>query len=93
MLPTYWVYILSSRSGVLYVGQTNDLERRLIEHREGVGSKFCGKYNAHKLVYTEAYSTRWEAMARERQLKRWRRTWKEDLIRKENPNFEDLWPM
>lgn len=93
MSRTYWVYIMSSRSRVLYVGQTNDLQRRLIEHRDGRGSTFCRKYNAFRLVYTERYSTRWEAMARERQLKRWRRAWKEDLIRKENPNFEDLWPM
>ena len=88
---TYYVYILANQHNtVLYVGMTNDLRRRVDEHRAGEASQFTWKYNAHKLVHVEEYTEVQDAISREKQLKNWRRAWKEDLIKQHNPDFDDL---
>src|SRR5438309_8472321 len=90
----YFVYILtnSDRHTVLYIGVTNDLERRSNEHSLGVGSVFAREYNAHKLVYFETYPNPTSAIAREKQLKHWSRAKKEALIAPANPDWKDLFP-
>jgi len=90
---TFYVYILTNPTkSVLYIGFSNDLTRRLKEHKEGVGSakSFTGKYFAYKLVYYEVFQYVNEAIAREKQLKKWSRVKKETLIKRENPNWDDL---
>ena len=88
----YVVYMLTNadRHTVLYIGITNDLERRASEHSLGWGSAFARKHNAHKLVYFEAYSDPRSAIEREKQLKKWSRTKKEVLIASRNPEWRDL---
>ena len=88
----YFVYILTNadRHTVLYIGVTNSLERRASEHSLGLGSAFARQYNAHKLIYFEAYSDATNAIAREKQLKRWSRPKKEALIARRNPEWHDL---
>ena len=80
----------ANRHTVLYIGVTNDLERRGSEHFLGFGSVFARRYNAHKLIYFEAYPDPTSAIAREKQLKRWSRTKKEALIARANPDWNDL---
>jgi putative endonuclease len=88
---TYWVYILASRfNGTLYIGVTNALRTRLVQHRSGLGSEFVKKYSVYQLVYVEGFGSPQEAIAREKQLKNWRRSWKIQLIEKENPDWNDL---
>ena len=90
---TYFLYILSSRkNGTLYVGVTNDLLRRVQEHREGLVPGFTKKYDVKLLVYYEVFGDISEAIAREKRAKRWLRRWKLDLIEQQNPNWQDLWP-
>jgi len=87
----YCVYILASRrNGTLYIGVTNSLQRRLAEHRDGIGSLLVKKYCIHRLVYVESYAQVEEAIAREKQLKRWKRDWKIELIERDNPEWRDL---
>jgi putative endonuclease len=86
----YFVYILSNFSGTLYTGVTNDLERRLGEHREGAGGGFTSKYNVKWLVYCEETNDIREAIAREREIKGWRREKKVALIESVNPDWQDL---
>jgi putative endonuclease len=88
----YFVYILTNddRHTVLYIGVTNELERRTNEHSLGRGSAFAKEYNAHKLIYFEAYPDPQSAIAREKQLKNWNRGKKETLIAKANPEWRDL---
>jgi putative endonuclease len=88
----YFVYILTNgdRHTVLYIGVTNSLERRVSEHSLGLGSAFARQYNAHKLIYFEAYPDAISAITREKQLKRWRRVKKEALIAQRNPEWRDL---
>ena len=87
----YYVYILASRRhGTLYIGVTNSLKKRLAEHRNGDGSSFVKAYGIHRLVYTESYDRADEAIAREKQLKRWKRDWKIELIERENLEWRDL---
>jgi len=84
---TYYVYILSSRpNGTLYVGVTNDLERRLLEHRDGTVEGFTKRYAVHRLVHFEET----DAIAREKQSKGWSRAKKVALIQSENPEWSDL---
>ncbi len=91
MTKTYYVYILSSkRNGTLYIGVTNDLERRLYEHRNNLIEGFTNKYNVHHLVYYEDVNDIQSALQREKQLKRWTRKWKIELIEKVNPEWRDL---
>jgi putative endonuclease len=90
-MPGGWVYILTNRAnGTLYIGVTDDLARRLEEHRSGVGSKFVQKYYLKRLVYAERHEEIQTAIQRETSLKRWPRTWKVQLIEKANPEWNDL---
>lgn len=87
---SYFVYILASRHhGTLYIGVTNDIRTRLELHRSGRGSKFVHRYKIFRLVHVETFATRQEAMAREKQLKFWKRDWKIKLIEQENPDWND----
>ena len=87
----YFVYILSSKkNGVLYIGVTNDLQRRVFEHKNRVTKGFTSRYNIDKLVYFEEYTNINEAIKREKQLKKWNRQWKIDLIEKDNLKWIDL---
>jgi putative endonuclease len=87
----YFVYILSNRPrGVLYVGVTNDLPRRLSEHKARLVPAFTNTYGVTHLVYCEEYSSLDEARERERVLKRWRREWKFKMVENMNPEWKDL---
>lgn len=89
-LVTYSVYIMSNRHHtVFYVGITSNLEVRVQQHKAGE-SKFTAAYNVQELLYFEDYSVVKNAIAREKQLKKWRREWKLELIKKENPLMKDL---
>jgi putative endonuclease len=87
----YYVYILTNRSGTLYTGVTNDLHRRLLEHRTGKHG-FTAKYRIGKLVYAESCPDAYSAIAREKQIKGWSRERKLALTRTPNPAFRDLAP-
>jgi putative endonuclease len=90
---SYWVYILASKiGGTLYIGVTNDLVRRVYQHREGAAESFTKKYHVHRLVYFEQHSDIEAAIQREKRLKKWNRTWKIRLIEENNPNWSDLYP-
>ena len=90
-MKLYYVYILANcRRGVLYVGVTNDLVRRMTEHKAKLVPGFTRTYGVIMLVYYEQYSSILEARAREQRLKRWRRAWKFDLIEGSNPEWRDL---
>ena len=86
----YHVYILSSRSATLYIGVTGDLAQRLEQHRTGRTGSFTTRYNIVKLVYLEEYARIADAIAREKQLKAWRREKKVALIERVNPDWRDL---
>ena len=91
MIDAYFVYILASgRNGTLYIGVTNDLVRRMTEHKAKVVPGFTRKYGVDKLVYFDQYASILDARARERRLKRWQRAWKLALIEKMNPQWRDL---
>ena len=86
-----YVYIMASRKRTtLYVGVTNSIKRRVLEHKTGKGSKFSSRYCATCLVYYEECDSIVKAIAREKQLKRWHREWKLELIKERNPEFHDL---
>jgi putative endonuclease len=88
----YFVYILASqRNGTLYVGVTNNLVRRIHEHREKRIEGFTSQYNVTRLVWFDQTSSIEEAIAHEKRLKRWQRDWKIALIEKSNPNWDDLY--
>lgn len=87
----YYVYILASqRNGTLYIGMTNNLRRRVEEHKQGLIPGFTQKYKVHLLVYFEEYNDPRDAIAREKQLKWWRRSWKLGLIESFNSDWKDL---
>jgi putative endonuclease len=87
----YYVYILASRRhGTLYIGVTNSLSKRMEQHRNGEGSSFVKTYGVYRLVYVEAFERPDEAISREKQLKRWKRDWKIELIERENLEWRDL---
>ena len=86
----YHVYILASSSGVLYTGVTNNLERRVMEHKQEICDGFTKKYKVTRLVYFEAFGDVRDAIGREKQIKRWRREKKLALIVEMNPRFRDL---
>ncbi|HEY2135510.1 MAG TPA: GIY-YIG nuclease family protein [Xanthobacteraceae bacterium] len=91
MTARFFVYILASgRNGTLYVGVTNDLARRMTEHKAKLVPGFTRTYGVDKLVYVEEYASILEARAREHALKRWRRAWKIELIENDNPHWRDL---
>jgi putative endonuclease len=86
------VYILSSkRNGTLYVGVTSDLVKRVWEHKNDLLEGFTKKYGVHDLVYFELHGDMESAITREKQLKKWHRGWKIELIEKNNPTWRDLW--
>ena len=92
IMKIYVVYILSNkRDGTLYVGVTNNLRRRMIEHRRGIVEGFSKKYNLKTLVYVEQFNYVANAIAREKQIKRWHRDWKINLIEQKNPDWIDLY--
>lgn len=89
-MTRYYVYILTSKENTaLYVGVTNDLRRRLIEHKNELADGFTKRYHLHKLVYYEEYSEINDAISREKQLKGWSRRKKNALIEKRNPDWDD----
>ena len=85
-----YVYIMSSRSGVLYIGMTNDLPYRVQQHKNGTYNGFSKKYHCHRLVYYESYDYIQAAIGREKQLKGWTRAKKIALIESINPRWKDL---
>ncbi|NKB59093.1 MAG: GIY-YIG nuclease family protein [Alphaproteobacteria bacterium] len=88
----FYVYILASqRNGTLYVGMTNDLARRIYEHKEGLAEGFTKRYGVKTLVHVESYDRAEDAIQREKQLKHWNRPWKVALIEQNNPDWEDLY--
>jgi putative endonuclease len=88
---SFFVYILSSRrNGTLYVGMTDDLARRAWEHRTGVVPGFTKTHGVKLLVWCEVHESREAAFSRERQIKKWKRIWKLELIEKSNPGWRDL---
>jgi putative endonuclease len=90
-MAEFFVYILASRyRGTMYVGVTNDLSRRIGEHKSGAVPGFTKRYKVDRLVYRESYTSILEARNRERVLKRWRRAWKFELIEAENRDWTDL---
>ena len=87
-----YVYILASkRNGTLYIGVTSDIVRRVWEHKESLVAGFTKKYDIKSLVWHESHDTIESAILREKQLKKWERTWKLRLIEKENPEWRDLY--
>lgn len=91
-MDQYYVYILASKKdGVLYIGVTNSLISRVHEHKNNIVWSFTNKYYVHKLVYYEIIEGIENAIFREKQLKKWNRQWKMDLIQKNNPDWEDLY--
>ena len=92
-MATYYVYILASRPrGTLYIGVTNDLVRRVHEHRQGLGDGFTRRHGVACLVYFEATENVAAAIRREKRLKEWQRGWKVALIEEHNPEWIDLYP-
>ena len=91
----YYIYILSNKTGTaLYIGVTNDLVRRIYEHRKKLApGSFTAKYDIHKLVYFESTGDVRAALEREKQLKGWNRARKNKLVESRNPNWEDLYEM
>ncbi|HET6839886.1 MAG TPA: GIY-YIG nuclease family protein [Bradyrhizobium sp.] len=90
---TYYVYILASRiGGTLYIGVTNDLVRRVAEHRQKAAESFTKRHDVNRLVYFECFDEIEQAIRREKRLKKWTRAWKISLIEKDNPNWIDLYP-
>jgi len=89
----YFTYLLANRpGGTLYVGVTNDLVRRTMQHRDGSASSFTKRYRVHRLVYYEAHTDVVAAIRREKNLKKWNRAWKIELISEFNPDWHDLLP-
>lgn len=89
----YYVYILASRrNGTLYAGVTNNLTRRVHEHRSGMANSFTRRYRVYTLVWFEHHTDIQAAILREKRIKKWRRAWKITLIERENPEWRDLSP-
>ena len=89
---SFYVYILASqRNGTLYIGHTDNLNRRMWQHLDGMPGSFTTKHLVHKLVHYEQFETRAGAFARERAMKKWRRVWKLELIERFNPAWSDLY--
>src|ERR1700733_11535356 len=87
----FYVYILASAMyGTLYIGVTNDLVRRAWEHRENLVEGFTQRYGVHRLVWYEVHGSAIEAITREKQIKKWNRDWKVNLIQRTNPGWDDL---
>ena len=89
-MKDYYIYIMSNNSKTIYIGMTNNLERRVYEHKHHVNQGFTSRYKIHKLVYFETTNDVNSAIRREKQLKNWHRQWKIDLIETINPEWKDL---
>jgi putative endonuclease len=89
-MPTGHTYIMGSTSGTLYIGVTSEFDTRILQHKNGTFEGFSKKYNCTRLLYSEKYDDIRTAIAREKQLKGWRREKKLNLIRTTNPDFKDL---
>jgi Predicted endonuclease containing a URI domain len=88
----YFVYLVASKKrGTLYTGITNNLIKRIYEHKKGVVEGFTKKYQVHQLVYFEKHIDVLEAISREKVIKKWRREWKFNLIEQDNPHWIDLY--
>jgi putative endonuclease len=86
------VYVLASKqNGTLYIGVTSDLAKRAWEHKNDLVEGFTKKYGVHRLVYYEMHEDMLSAITREKQLKKWNRAWKLELIEEKNPEWKDLW--
>jgi len=86
------VYVLASkRNGTLYIGVTNDIQKRVWEHKNDFVEGFTKRYGVHRLIYYELYEDMVSAITREKQMKKWNRAWKLELIEKHNPAWRDLW--
>ena len=86
------VYVMASKpNGTLYIGVTGDLPKRVWEHKNASVDGFTRRYGVHRLVYYELYTDMLSAIAREKQMKKWNRAWKLELIEKQNPDWYDLW--
>lgn len=90
-MPFYTYILASKRNGTLYTGVTNDIARRIWEHRQGSGSRFTRRYGIHRLVYLEVHDIAAVAIQREKTLKEWPRAWKLAQIEKDNPDWDDLY--
>ena len=91
-MKQYYVYILASkRNGTLYIGVTNNLLKRVSEHKNNLVEGFTKKYNVHNLVYYETHNDTYCAITREKQMKKWKRKYKLELIEKSNPDWIDLY--
>ena len=91
-MKQYFIYILASkRNGTLYLGITSNLLKRVYEHKNNLIDGFTKKYNVHTLLYYETYNDIYDAIAREKRIKKWKRSWKIELIEKSNPKWEDLY--
>lgn len=90
-MNVYYVYIMASESGTLYVGMTNNLKRRVCEHRNWLVDWFTKKYGCHKLIYYESWNEIEYVILREKQIKNWNRKKKEKLIKLFNPIWKDLY--
>jgi putative endonuclease len=89
---SFFVYILASRcNGTLYAGMTDDLVKRTWQHRSSIVPGFTNKYSVKMLVWYELHDSRVSALARERQIKKWNRKWKLEIIETMNPAWRDLW--
>jgi putative endonuclease len=90
---TFYVYILANHiGGTLYIGVTNDLVRRVYEHRLGAAESFTKRHEVNRLVYFECFDDIDQAIHREKRLKKWTRAWKISLVEKDNPDWIDLYP-
>jgi putative endonuclease len=93
-MSRHTVYILASkRNGTLYIGVTQNLPRRVWEHKEKIVEGFTSKYNVNQLVYYEHFEDYWAAAKREQNIKEWKRRWKLELIEKINPDWKDLYEL
>ena len=91
-MKQYYIYILANKfNGTLYIGVTNNLIKRIYEHKNNIADGFTKKYAIHNLVYYESYDSIENAIIREKQLKKWNRAWKINLIEKLNPKWKDLY--
>lgn len=92
MQKQFYVYILTNRmNGTLYTGMSNDIVRRVYEHKNRLVKGFSARYGLTQLVYFECFNTAMEAIAREKQMKKWNRAWKLELIQGFNPEWKDLY--
>lgn len=92
-MKQYFVYIMASKkNGTLYIGMTNDLIKRVCQHKNNIVKGFTEKYSIHTLVFYETYRFVKDAINREKRLKRWKRAWKIRLIEQDNPSWVDLYP-